>query len=32
MDTVAQWDFQPGTKDGQPVNVAATIEINFRLM
>ena len=32
MDAVAQWEFQPGTKDGQPVNVAATIEVNFRLM
>jgi TonB family protein len=31
MDAVAQWVFQPGTKDGQPVNVAATIEINFRI-
>jgi TonB family protein len=32
MDAVAQWVFQPGTKDGQPVNVAATIEVNFRLI
>ena len=31
MDAVAQWVFQPGTKDGQPVNVSATIEINFRI-
>jgi TonB family protein len=32
MDAVAQWEFQPGTKDGQPVNVWATIEVNFRLI
>jgi len=31
MDAVAQWVFQPGTKEGQPVNVSATIEINFHL-
>ena len=29
---VSQWKFQPGTKDGQPVTVAATIEVNFRLL
>ena len=28
---ITQWKFQPGTKDGQAVTVAATIEINFRL-
>ncbi len=27
-----QWKFQPGTKDNKPVRVAATVEINFRLM
>jgi len=26
-----QWLFKPGTKDGQPVDVAVTIEINFKL-
>jgi TonB family protein len=26
-----QWKFEPGTKDGKRVRVAATIEINFRL-
>lgn len=31
-DTVSQWRFQPGTKDGQPVTVQATIEVNFRLL
>jgi len=28
---VRQWKFQPGTKDGKPVRVSATIEVNFRL-
>ena len=29
---VEQWRFQPGEKDGQPVSVAATIEVNFRVL
>jgi len=29
---INQWRFKPGTKDGQPVTVAVTIEINFKLM
>jgi TonB family protein len=29
---VGQWLFKPGTKDGQPVDVAVTIEINFKLL
>jgi TonB family protein len=29
---VSQWLFKPGTKDGQPVDVAVTIEINFKLL
>jgi len=29
--SVAQWLFTPGMKDGQPVDVAVTIEINFKL-
>jgi len=29
---VAQWRFQPGTRNGTPVNVLATVEVNFRLL
>jgi TonB family protein len=32
IGAVSQWQFKPGTKDGQPVDVAVTIEINFKLM
>ncbi|MGH9648532.1 MAG: M56 family metallopeptidase [Bryobacteraceae bacterium] len=28
---VSQWLFKPGTKDGQPVDVAVKIEVNFKL-
>jgi TonB family protein len=28
---IRQWTFNPGKKDGQPVTVAATIEVNYRL-
>jgi TonB family protein len=31
-EAVGKWTFQPGTKDGQPVPVAAIIEVNFRLL
>ena len=31
-EAVTQWKFAPGTKDGQPVTVAATVEVNFRLL
>ncbi len=31
VSSVSQWLFKPGTKDGQPVDVAVTIEINFKL-
>ncbi len=31
MDALSRWTFEPGTKDGKPVAVWATIEINFRL-
>jgi TonB family protein len=30
MAAVGSWEFGPGLKDGQPVNVRATIEENFR--
>jgi protein TonB len=29
---VEKWKFKPGTKDGKPVTVAATVEVNFRLL
>jgi TonB family protein len=32
LDAISQWRFQPGVKDGQPVTVMATIEINWRLL
>jgi TonB family protein len=30
--SVERWRFQPGEKEGQPVSVQATIEVNFRLL
>jgi TonB family protein len=32
IEAVAKWIFRPGYKDGKPVTVAATIEVNFRLL
>jgi protein TonB len=32
IEAVRQWVFRPGKKDGKPVTVAATIEVNFRLL
>lgn len=32
MDAIRQWEFSPALKDGQPVSVSATVEVNFRLM
>ena len=31
VETVRAWKFEPGTRDGKPVAVQATIEMNFRL-
>jgi TonB family protein len=32
IEAVRQWKFKPGYKDGNPVTVAATIEVNFRTL
>jgi protein TonB len=32
LDAVKQWRFQPGTKDGHPVNVRVTVEVDFHLL
>ena len=32
LEAVQQWKFSPGKKDGRPVAVQATIEVNFRLL
>jgi TonB family protein len=32
MEAVRKWRFRPGTKDGKAVRVAATVEVNFRLL
>jgi len=31
IETVEKWCFKPGVKDGKPVPVQATIDVNFRL-
>jgi protein TonB len=30
-EAMKQWEFTPGTKDGQPVDVAVTVEMTFTL-
>ena len=32
MEAVKKWKFRPGYKDGKPVTVVATVEVNFRLL
>lgn len=32
IEAVRKWRFRPGTKEGKPVAVFATIEVNFRLL
>ena len=32
IEAVEKWKFKPGMKGGSPVNVRATIEVNFRLL
>jgi len=32
LQAISQWYFKPGAKDGEPVTVMATIEVNFRLL
>ena len=32
VEAINQWHFKPASKDGQPVKVAATVEVNFKLM
>lgn len=31
LDAISAWRFQPATKNGKPIAVKATIEINFKL-
>ena len=32
IEAVGKWRFKPGTKDGKPVPVIASVEVNFRLL
>jgi periplasmic protein TonB len=31
VECVQKWHFKPATRNGEPVSVKATVEINFRL-
>ena len=31
VKAIEQWEFEPGIKGGEPVRVAATVEVNFRM-
>ena len=32
LNSITQWIFKPGTRDGMAVPVQASIEVNFRLL
>jgi TonB family protein len=32
IEALKQWKFEPGTRNGRPVNVRVTVEINFHLL
>ena len=32
IETVSQWRFRPGQKDGMPVLVIAVVQVSFRLL
>jgi TonB family protein len=32
IEAVSTWQFKPGARNGVPVTVQATVEVNFRLL
>ena len=32
IKAIRQWEFKPGTKDGEAVTVRANVEVNYRLL